>query len=77
MCDGMSELDKVRALRAMERLDKRNALKRAQGQPRRRTIESCQSCIDYAARTDHFPWHDASSGCESGKREHCTCDICF
>lgn len=24
-----------------------------------------------------FPPHDASSGCESGKHNHCTCDTCF
>ena len=23
------------------------------------------------------PSHDASSGCESGKHNHCTCDSCF
>lgn len=23
------------------------------------------------------PDHDASSSCQSGKREHCTCDTCF
>ena len=23
------------------------------------------------------PHHAASRGCESGKRPHCTCDVCF
>lgn len=23
------------------------------------------------------PWHDPSVRCESGCREHCTCDVCF
>lgn len=29
-----------------------------------------------AANTFH-PSHDASDRCESGKRPHCTCDVCF
>lgn len=43
----------------------------------------CQSC-----RADHYPVlergevpfaprHRASNRCESGKRPHCTCDVCF
>lgn len=35
----------------------------------------CQKLI--AEGTTFAPPHDASDGCESGKREHCSCDFCF
>lgn len=31
-----------------------------------------QHCYD-----EMMPKHEASPRCESGKRPHCTCDICF
>jgi hypothetical protein len=36
----------------------------------------CVTCSQYVAG-EMMPWHDASPRCESGKRNHCTCDICF
>ncbi len=36
----------------------------------------CVTCSQYIAG-EMMPWHDASPRCESGKRNHCTCDICF
>lgn len=47
--------------------------------PPRRLIVShpqCWTCSQYVPG-DMMPWHDASPRCESGKRPHCTCDICF
>ncbi len=29
------------------------------------------------ARNDFHPSHDASPRCESGRRDHCSCDTCF
>jgi hypothetical protein len=47
---------------------------------------NCKSCQEYfypIARVGENIWnvfaprHKASSRCQSGKRPHCTCDICF
>ena len=35
----------------------------------------CDSCL--ASGETMFPSHDAYRGCESGKRNHCTCDMCW
>jgi hypothetical protein len=36
----------------------------------------CAYCDEH--RDDQMmPPHDASPRCESGKRNHCTCDVCF
>lgn len=45
---------------------------------RRRIVmeEGCETCAELA-RGSWGPSHDASPRCESGKRPHCTCDICF
>jgi hypothetical protein len=45
---------------------------------RRRIImeEGCITCAELAAGS-FGPSHDPSPRCESGKRPHCTCDICF
>lgn len=43
---------------------------------RRQHVENCVFCAKFKA-TDFFPPHDASDRCESGKRNHCTCDTCF
>ncbi len=40
------------------------------------TEEGCPTCAELA-RGSFGPPHDASPRCESGKRNHCTCDICF
>jgi hypothetical protein len=46
-----------------------------------RTLRSPQDCdlCKYAMehRSEPVPYHDASERCESGKREHCSCDTCF
>jgi len=41
-------------------------------------VGECAYCDrERKAGTDFHPSHDASSGCQSGKRPHCTCDSCF
>ena len=35
----------------------------------------CNYCVSHYKQ--HAPYHFASDRCESGKRDHCTCDICF
>ena len=47
---------------------------------RRQTAEPgqcayCDRCV--AGGETMFPAHDAYHGCESGKRNHCTCDMCW
>ena len=37
---------------------------------------SCPTCAALA-RGELCPPHDASPRCESGRRNHCSCDICF
>jgi len=36
----------------------------------------CQTCAQLA-KGEMYPPHDASPRCESGKRNHCSCDVCF
>jgi hypothetical protein len=36
----------------------------------------CKYC-DENRDSSMFPSHTASPNCESGKRPHCTCDVCF
>jgi hypothetical protein len=36
----------------------------------------CKFCDEHRG-DEMMPPHDASSRCESGKRNHCTCDTCF
>ena len=36
----------------------------------------CVTCTQHLA-SEMMPPHDASPRCESGKRNHCSCDICF
>lgn len=43
---------------------------------RRQWVEDCPYCAHYTP-AEMFPPHDASPRCESGRRDHCTCDICF
>lgn len=42
---------------------------------RRREIEACAFCQENKGKM--HPPHFASPRCESGKRNHCTCDVCF
>lgn len=38
----------------------------------------CRGCDEERAKGNDFhPPHDASSRCESGKHNHCSCDACF
>lgn len=37
----------------------------------------CVTCSQYTPGDGLLPPHDASDRCESGKRNHCTCDVCF
>jgi hypothetical protein len=38
----------------------------------------CKTCDEIRAKGEKpFPSHQASDRCESGKRPHCTCDVCF
>ena len=38
----------------------------------------CRYCDEQRERGElHHPPHDASEVCQSGKRPHCTCDVCF
>jgi hypothetical protein len=48
--------------------------------PARRRIvmeQGCPTCAELATTSHWGPYHDSSPRCESGKRPHCTCDICF
>jgi len=44
--------------------------------PKRIYVEGCKACAAIG-KGGFGPPHDASDSCESGKREHCTCDTCF
>ena len=38
----------------------------------------CKTCQRYLEEGKYFsPRHEASRFCGSGKRDHCTCDLCF
>lgn len=40
--------------------------------------DDCATCQGYLAEgRSFFPPHVPSDRCESGKRNHCTCGICF
>jgi hypothetical protein len=47
--------------------------------PRKRRQWVAEGCVTCAGLTPtaFAPRHDASPRCESGKRNHCSCDICF
>jgi len=42
----------------------------------RHWVEGCAYCAKFKPG-EMFPSHDASRRCESGGRDHCTCDTCF
>jgi len=45
---------------------------------RRRFVLDCPTCATIQSVYRGFgPLHDASSRCESGRYEHCSCDRCF
>ncbi len=43
----------------------------------RKYVDGCKFCEEIKANDGFGPYHDAGNGCESGKRDHCTCDSCF
>lgn len=43
---------------------------------RRHKLPSCPYC-EGEGSNDFHPSHDASPRCESGGRNHCSCDTCF
>lgn len=49
--------------------------------PRRRhklELGECTFCDHERATDNEFhPPHDASPFCDSGKHDHCSCDVCF
>lgn len=62
---------------ATYQLDKVSYVERT-APPRQRTDPTCPTCTEIiSTNTTHFPWHDASTRCQSGRHAHCTCDICF
>jgi len=38
-------------------------------------ISNCKQCEENKGKI--YPDHFANKQCESGKRDHCTCDVCF
>lgn len=41
-----------------------------------RTVEGCSYCEQFGGSL-MMPPHEASKSCQSGGRNHCTCDTCF
>lgn len=52
-----------------------DALKAAR-EMRRRPAGECAFCDEHGD-DQMMPSHTPSERCESGKRPHCTCDVCF
>jgi hypothetical protein len=69
----MSILDDMDNLRDLlleaERLHEKPFIKRG-------LVAGCPTC-DAHKPGEMMPNHEASPYCESGKRAHCTCDVCF
>jgi len=42
---------------------------------KRHEVDGCPFCERFKGQM--HPSHDASDRCESGKYDHCTCDVCF
>jgi hypothetical protein len=40
------------------------------------TLKTGCQCCDKNGYIPGTPWHDASPRCESGGRNHCSCDVC-
>jgi hypothetical protein len=61
-----------------EGLDQKHSTTEPAVKDRKRIImeEGCPTCAELA-RGSFGPSHEPSPRCESGKRPHCTCDICF
>jgi len=53
---------------------------KAEPSPKRRyraPLGECETCDKNGAAVSNTPFHDASARCESGKRNHCTCEVCY
>ena len=51
--------------------------KEAVAKARKDEIANCEYCKELAAKGGWGPSHFASPNCQSGRRNHCTCDTCF
>jgi len=41
-------------------------------------VEDCKYCQECKEKGDTaMPPHNASINCQSGKKDHCTCDTCY
>jgi hypothetical protein len=52
------------------------AAPQAGGRLRRMPVGKCNYC-DQHGDNQMMPPHQPSRNCESGKHNHCTCDVCF
>lgn len=51
--------------------------KAAADKAQREEIANCEYCKKIAAEGGFGPSHFASPNCQSGRRPHCSCDLCF
>jgi hypothetical protein len=49
----------------------------AKAKARQDEIANCKYCQEIKASGGFGPSHFASPNCQSGRRPHCTCDLCF
>ena len=64
----------------LEKRDNGTTIARKEGSKRVLAVyyDGCKFCDDRKAEgCTFFPPHNASPQCESGRRNHCTCDTCF
>ena len=40
-------------------------------------VGECETCDKNGDAISNTPFHDASARCESGKHNHCTCELCY
>jgi hypothetical protein len=75
MFDFALEIEKARiASREYERRETAEAAREAAEADRKAEMAACPTC----QRDDpRGPAHFASRRCESGRRNHCTCDTCY
>ena len=52
-------------------------LLRLQAKARQEEIANCKYCQEIKASGGFGPPHFASPNCQSGRRNHCSCDTCF
>lgn len=74
-------MDQVRRRRGRMSETREEQIKRWEAEGR--LDPGCWGCKEWFYSSDQppsdvfAPRHNASGGCESGKRPHCTCDTCF